>query len=147
MTNPYDTVASVVQIAGGAAFLSVPASSTQTIRSWGMGRQYTSLNDEGNFLIGDISPAPIKPASLVNSQSSPATQYFTRSKPQYQSLPVSSFIVVTANSVKNDGTGDQTTAINSILARAGSSIVFFPQGVYRVEGTIKVVSLSSRLVH
>ncbi|KAF3389749.1 Glucan 1,3-beta-glucosidase [Talaromyces pinophilus] len=85
---------------------------------------------------GLISPSPDKPASLLNSTG----DIFERSRPQYESYSASDFIIATANSISNDATGDQTTAINKLLAASVGKPVFFPAGIYLVEGTVFIPS-------
>jgi hypothetical protein len=53
-------------------------------------------------------------------------------------LGTGSFLVATQNNVKNDGTGDQTSAINSFLlkAKAAGQVAYFPAGIYQVGGTV-----------
>lgn len=133
VTNPYGTPASIIQEAGGNPFLTCPAGGEVTIKSWAMGLRYTSLYDSPTNTSGDIVPAPEKAASLLSNG-----KYFTQSRPQYQSSSSGAFLVITSHGVLNDGTGDQTAAINTVLSSAGSRVVFFPAGVYMVEGTVKI---------
>ena len=99
-----------------------------------MGRRYMSLDGTGTNGTG-IVMAPNKPRSLLDSSGS----WFARSKPQYDTLVPASWIIVTDGGfVKNDGTGDQTDAINKVLRSAGGKPVFFPAGVYACGGTIEV---------
>lgn len=78
-----------------------------------------------------MSLAPRKSSSLLDGSGA----YFSRSKPQYAG---SSPIVATYNGISNDGTGDQTDAINSLLSGNVGSIIFFPMGVYLVKGTVHI---------
>jgi len=97
-----------------------------------MGHRYTSFNDTGSSVTGDVNPAPSKPAILLDSQGN----IFERSKPQYED--VGSVVNVLDHGVSNNGQGDQSSAINSVLGSSVGSVVFFPAGVYTVESTIKV---------
>lgn len=99
-----------------------------------MGKRYTSILDEGSYQVGFLDPAPSKPPVLLDATG----RFYTRSKPQYETLSASSFIVVTAHGVSNDGTGDQTDAINSILSSNVGTPIFFPAGVYLIKGTVFV---------
>jgi glucan 1,3-beta-glucosidase len=78
--------------------------------------------------------APNKPTSLLDDNGN----YFTRSKPQYEDVSAGSIVVATSHGISNDGTGDQTAAINSLLSGNVGSLIFFPAGVYLVEGTVKI---------
>ncbi|KAL7912414.1 pectate lyase superfamily domain-containing protein, partial [Trichoderma velutinum] len=123
--------ASVVLVSGGETIL--PGSTGALyFNSWGMGPQYLSFDGSGSRKTGFINPAPNKPTSLLDSSTG---RYFTRSKPQYEN---SSPIIATAHGISNNGTGDQTAAINSLLSSNIGSVVFFPAGIYLAEGTIKV---------
>ena len=80
--------------------------------------------------------APSKPASLMNGGS-----IFERSKPQYESVPASSFVSVKSAGAKGDGTTDDTAAIQNVFnsAQAGQ-VVYFDHGAYVVSSTVKVPS-------
>jgi hypothetical protein len=65
---------------------------------------------------------------------------FTRSRPQYENLGADKFLVATQNNCKNDGTGDQTSAINAFLKKAAAAgqVAYFPAGIYLVKGTVEI---------
>ena len=108
-------------ISGGETIL--PGSGgAQYFNSWASGYQVTP-NQPGGKRNGFVDPVPDKPASLLNGNGA----YFTRSKPQYAGIDV---VVATDHGLANDGTGDQTAAINSLLASNVGAVVFFPAGVY-----------------
>lgn len=121
--------AAVVLISGGETIL--PGSGgAQYFNSWASG--YQVLPDfTGGKRNGFVEPAPDKPAALLDGNGA----YFTRSKPQYPGIDV---VSATDHGIANDGTGDQTSAINSLLSSNVGSVVFFPAGVYLVQGTVKV---------
>jgi Pectate lyase superfamily protein len=121
----------LVYVGGGTNYLLV-SGNTLNVKSWAMGKRYTSIEDSGSYQIGFIDPAPSKPAALLDGTG----KFYTRSKPQYENLSAGSFITVTANGVSNDGTGDQTNAINSILSKNVGTPIFFPAGIYLVKGTV-----------
>ncbi|KAI0384726.1 pectate lyase superfamily protein-domain-containing protein [Hypomontagnella monticulosa] len=128
--------ASVVLISGGATIL--PGSTGALyFNSWANGYQYLP-DGSGGKATGFINPAPEKPAALLDGNGA----YFTRSKPQYET---ESPIVATDHGISNDGTGDQSSAINSLLSGNVGSVIFFPGGVYMVENTIQV-PVGSRIV-
>jgi glucan 1,3-beta-glucosidase len=121
--------ASVVLINGGETVLD-GSSGALYFSSWAQGYQYLP-GGAGGKMTGFINPAPNKSPSLLN----PAGAYYTRSKPQYETA---SPIVATQHGISNSGTGDQSAAINSLLASNVGSVIFFPGGVYMVQNTIKV---------
>ena len=103
------------------------------ISSWIQGRQYLSANP-GMAVQGAQSTAT-KPATLLNADGT----VFTRSKPQYEGLPVSAFISTKANGAKGDGVTDDTAAIQAIFDSASASdIVYFDHGAYIISDTIQV---------
>ncbi|KAK6343403.1 hypothetical protein TWF730_010992 [Orbilia blumenaviensis] len=118
-----------------------PSGAPITIRSWASGRRYTTTNGKGAVVTGLVDPAPSKPAVLLDTRG----KWFTRTKPQYENLRASDVLVATENGVKNDGTGDQTLAINRLLAGASGKLVFFPAGIYQVSGTV-YVPVGTRMV-
>ncbi|KAJ5461211.1 uncharacterized protein N7458_002763 [Penicillium daleae] len=125
--------ADVVLVSGGEIIV---AGSTDALyfTSWNMGRLYDSLSGDGQDHTGFLSPTPNKPASLLDSSG----QYFSQSRPQYETYFSSDFVVATSNGISNDGTGDQTGAINTLLSSSVGKPVFFPAGIYQVESTVKV---------
>ncbi|KAL2128493.1 hypothetical protein VTI74DRAFT_9105 [Chaetomium olivicolor] len=88
-----------------------------------------------------VGGVPSRPASLLSGGS-----FFSRSRPQYETLGTGDFLVATAQGIKKDGTGDQTAAIDSFLQSAVSQgeMAYFPAGVYQVQSTMKV-PLGSRI--
>lgn len=100
--------------------------------SWAMGMRYQSLDGSGSYVTGLLDPAPNKPASLLDSSGN----IFSRSRPQYEDNP--SFVIATANGISNDGTGDQSAAINTLLSSNVGTPIFFPAGIYQVQSTVSV---------
>ncbi|KAL1957810.1 hypothetical protein VTO42DRAFT_5528 [Malbranchea cinnamomea] len=125
--------ASVVLISGGETIFE-GSSSPIYFDSWAMGRRYTSLDGEGEFVTGHMNPAPIRPPALLDE----AGNIYTRSKPQYERLSPSNFVIATEHGVSNDGTGDQSDAINDLLRSNVGTPIFFPAGIYMVEKTVFV---------
>lgn len=123
----------LVYVSGSTNYLQVPGNNL-TIKSWAMGQRYSSIQDEGSYQIGFLDPAPSKPTALLDATG----RFYTRSKAQYELIPNTSFVVVTAYGVSNDGLGDQTAAINNVLSANVGKPIFFPAGVYLVEGTVFV---------
>jgi len=103
------------------------------VASWTQGRQYAGAN-AGTAGQG-VQTTPTKPASLLNS----AGDVFTRSKPQYEGVPVSCFKSVKAAGAKGDGVTDDTAAIQAVFNAAnGTDIVYFDHGAYVITRTVKV---------
>ncbi|KAL8639668.1 MAG: hypothetical protein Q9228_003325 [Teloschistes exilis] len=116
---------------------------------WAQGHAYTTGTDTATngtctagtapsisqAIIQGALTAPSKPASLLNSKGA----VFERSKPQYETIPSSSFVSVKSAGAKGDGITDDTAAIQAIFNKATSGqIVYFDHGAYVVSSTIKV---------
>jgi glucan 1,3-beta-glucosidase len=75
-----------------------------------------------------------KPASLLNG-----AKIFERSKPQYENVPVSSFVSVKSQGAKGDGVTDDTAAIQAIFNNAKSDqVIYFDHGAYVITSTVNV---------
>jgi len=111
------------------------AGGSTTIDLWATGRRYNG--SAGSFQTGPVI-APRKAPSLLDSSG----KLLVKSRPQYEKLAPSNFLVATAsgNGILNDGTGDQTAAINAFLQQATRSglVAYFPAGIYQVGGTVFV---------
>jgi glucan 1,3-beta-glucosidase len=107
-----------------------------TVGQWSIGRRYTASDGTGSYQTGYLSVTPEKPMSLLDG----AGRWVARSKPQYETKSAGDFVVATDFAgISNDGTGDQTDKINSLLSSSiGVGPVFFPAGIYAVSGTVKV---------
>ncbi|THZ72556.1 glucan 1,3-beta-glucosidase [Aureobasidium pullulans] len=104
----------------------------KVVTSWGEGRQYAGTS--GSRVQGPLA-APSKPAALLDASG----KFFERSKPQYESLPASSFISVKSFGAKGDGVTDDTAAIQKAMAGTTSNqILYFDHGAYVVSKTINV---------
>jgi hypothetical protein len=130
------SVGAIVKTTDGQVLL--PAASTVLL--WAVGQRFTG--GQGGYQSGNVGGVPSRPISLLTNGGS----FFSRSRPQYESLGVGDFLVATAQGIKNDGTGDQTAAINSFLQNAveQGKIAYFPARIYQVQGTVKV-PLGSRI--
>jgi hypothetical protein len=126
----FSTCATAVQDATSKS--TILAGNTK-VASWVQGKLYESQNN-GKAVQG-TQTAPKKPATLLNS----AGNVFTRSKPQYENVPVSSFKSVKAAGAKGDGTTDDTAAIQALFnSVSASDVVYFDHGAYLVTSTVKV---------
>lgn len=115
---------------GGETIL---AAGNTTVDLWAHGRRY--IGGEGDRVTGLVQDRPKKPEALLDGSG----KLFTRLRPQYENLPASSFLIATQHSCGNDGTGDNTAAINAFLSQAASAgrVAYFPAGIDSVQGTVK----------
>ncbi|KJR86111.1 glucan 1,3-beta-glucosidase [Sporothrix schenckii 1099-18] len=69
-------------------------------------------------------------------------KYFERSKPQYDDVPVSSFLTARQFGAKGDGVTDDTVALNALFHEASNeftdSVAFVDAGYYLVTDTIRI---------
>ena len=103
------------------------------IASWIQGRIYSGA--DGGKPIQD-SQAPIKkPAILLDGSGN----VVTRSKPQYEDVPVSQFISVKSRGAAGDGVTDDSDVIQQVFDEAKTGdVVYFDHGAYVVTKTINV---------
>ena len=122
------------------------------VASWGQGNAYTTgagvtaahkratnssttPNAATQIVIQGALTAPSKPASLLNGKGN----VFERSKPQYETVPSSSFISVKSAGAKGDGVTDDTAAVQAALNQATSdNVIYFDHGAYLITSTVKV---------
>ncbi|KAK8050893.1 hypothetical protein PG993_002278 [Apiospora rasikravindrae] len=104
-----------------------------TVNLWAAGMRYVA--DEGFYRAGPAY-APPKGAGLLDKDG----KLFVRSRPEYENVDSSSFLVATNEGISNDGSGDQAGAINAFLEKAASAnqIAYFPAGIYQVGSTVLV---------
>lgn len=132
-------VPTAVQLTGGTTVLS-GATGTVTISGWGEGHEYVNGGGPNQFE-GPIVPNS-RPASLLSGK-----DYYTQSKPQYNSLPVSSFLSVRSSGAAGNGVQDDTHALQNAINDATSlgKVVFFDAGTYKVSSTL-FIPAGARLV-
>ncbi|KAI1771426.1 pectin lyase-like protein [Hypoxylon cercidicola] len=120
-------VGTTVQDEGGSTILA----GTGHVDLWAIGRRYNGT--KGTTTSGPVD-APPKGSRLLDEDG----KLFYRSRPQYENLGVGSFRIATDHGCRNDGTGDNTDAINTFLQEANDAgqIAYFPAGTYRVGGTV-----------
>ncbi len=108
------------------------AGGTTTIAAWGTGHKYTPSGP--NQFAGAITVNPRPAALLVNGR------YYTRSKPQYESLAASSFISARSSGARGDSATDDTSALQAAIdaSVAQNKILFLDYGLYRVTRTLKI---------
>ncbi|KAF2198358.1 exo-beta 1,3 glucanase-like protein [Delitschia confertaspora ATCC 74209] len=105
---------------------------SSTIRAWGQGRRYIPNGPE--VWQGSLNPAS-RSGGLLKDRS-----FYSKAKPQYETLGIDQFISVRSQGAKGDGITDDTTSIKNAIKSAASSrkILFFDHGVYKVTDTIYV---------
>lgn len=106
-----------------------------TITAWANGHSYSGNGNGPNKFSGAITPNP-RPATLLGNDG----RYYTRSKPQYENLPASSFLSVRSAGARGDASTDDTAALQSAIdaAVAQNKILFLDHGLYRVTSTIRI---------
>ncbi|KAI0196341.1 pectate lyase superfamily protein-domain-containing protein [Astrocystis sublimbata] len=135
---------SIVLVSGGATILPGTTGAPLTINSWASGRRYTDSAAGTGISTSDfLTPVPNKPSSMLSSSG----QWFTRSKPQYETLTAGDIVSVATFGAVGDGVTDSTTALNNAFTfgAARNQVVFIPAGVYMVSSTI-VMPMGTRVV-
>lgn len=125
-----NNVGTAIQQSGGGTLLQGTSGAT-VIAGWGEGNQYLPSTGPTRFQ-GPYTP-PVRQSSLLNGNI-----YYSRSKPQYGELPLSSFQSVRSAGAIGNGVTDDTTALQNIInsATAAGDVVFFDSGTYRITGTL-----------
>ena len=118
------------------------------VTSWMQGRGYTTGSEDAaastcattaptassTNIQGPLT-APTKPANLLNKDGI----FFERAKPQYETVPASSFFSIKSAGAKGDGKTDDTAAIQKAFDSANKDqIVYFDHGAYIITKTVKV---------
>ncbi|ODH53683.1 hypothetical protein GX48_00101 [Paracoccidioides brasiliensis] len=113
---------------------------TNKVDLWAIGRRYNGY--KGTYTSGKVD-APRKGSRLLDKDG----KLFYRRRPQYEEFGIGQFLIATEHGCKNDGTGDNTQAINSFLqaAKDAGQIAYFPAGIYRVGSTV-LIPTGSRVV-
>ena len=124
-----NNVPTAIQLTGGSTVLAGTTGST-TITGWGEGHEY--IPNGPNSFEGPFVPNS-RPASLLSG-----SNYYVQSKPQYGSLPVSSFLSVRSSGAAGNGVQDDTNALQQAIndATASGMVVFFDAGTYKVTSTL-----------
>ncbi|KIM94752.1 carbohydrate-binding module family 6 protein [Oidiodendron maius Zn] len=102
------------------------------VPAWGQGHMYVPTGPTQNQ--GLITPN-MRPTSLTVG-----SKFYQRSKPQYSSLPVSSFQSVRDGGALGDGTSDDTAALQSTILDAvqQDTVIFFDAGTYKITDTLYI---------
>ena len=118
-----------IQGAGQTTVLAGTAGAS-TISAWGRGNTYQPTGPTP--IQGPIVPNA-RPGSLLSG-----SDFYERSKPQYETVPLSQFVSIRDLGAAGNGQTDDTAAINAALASAAAAgkILFFDFGIYVVTSTI-----------
>ncbi|KAI1212403.1 glycoside hydrolase family 55 protein [Annulohypoxylon truncatum] len=111
---------------------SVILQGNQKVTGFTQGRQYDG--SEGKA-IQTAKENVRKPNVLLGDDG----KVFTRIKPQYESVPSSSFVSVKTAGAKGDGKTDDTAAIQKIFDSAKEGdVIYFDHGAYLISDTVKI---------
>lgn len=121
-----------VAVKGPSGTMLAGTGGSMTIPAWGTGHSYAPSGPVQ--FAGAITPNS-RPASLLSNG-----RYYTRSKPQYENLPASSFLSVRTAGARGDAATDDTAALQSAIdaAVAQGKVLFLDYGLYRVTRTIRI---------
>ncbi|PSS03376.1 exo-beta-1,3-glucanase-like protein [Coniella lustricola] len=105
-----------------------------TVSAFVQGHTYT-LTSGPTDTMGTVT-ANSRPAALLGSGSN----YYTQSKPQYETLTSADFVSVRTSGAVGNGVADDTAAIQSAInsAVAAGKVVFIDYGLYRITSTISI---------
>ncbi|KAH4821538.1 hypothetical protein HBH61_015100 [Parastagonospora nodorum] len=109
------------------------SSDATVIDAWAYGHRY--LPNGPRKSRGHIAPSE-RPADLLDASGN----YYVRSKPQYDSEPLTSFLSARDMGCTGDGKTDDTKALNGAIlkARGEGKILFMDAGYYLVTDTIYI---------
>ncbi|CAN8097707.1 unnamed protein product [Discula destructiva] len=112
----------------------VLAGGSTTIAAFAQGHAYT-LSTGPTDIFGPVT-ANTRPSALLGSGSN----YYTRSKPQYEALSASDFVSVRSAGAVGNGATDDTAAIQAAINSATSAgkVVFIDHGLYLLTSTISI---------
>ena len=107
----------------------------QKVTFFAQGRAYGGAG--GGRAVQSPQEEPVrKPDVLLDPDTG---KVFTRSRPQYEDVPVENFVRVKAHGAKGDGVTDDTDAIQAIFDRATpEQVVYFDHGAYIITRTVRV---------
>lgn len=103
------------------------------IDTWAQGNAMAAGAQQGRVQ-GDVNGAPSKPEALLGENG-----WFERSKPQYETVPVSQFVSLKSKGAKGDGATDDTAAIQAAIdGLQDGQILFVDHGAYLIQKTITI---------
>ncbi|EPE25182.1 Pectin lyase-like protein [Glarea lozoyensis ATCC 20868] len=103
------------------------------VQAWAQGHQYTLDTAPRN--LQQPSEPFYRPESLTRRG-----RFYTRSKPQYERIPLDRFVSVRDAGAKGDGETDDTLALARVIQSAAENdqIVYIDAGTYKVTSTIYI---------
>ena len=124
-----------IQLSGSKATILAGTTATLTIPAWGSGNVYSPNGPTTTQ--GAFTP-PARPSSLLAAGT--GGKYYERSKPQYDTLPLSSFLSARSLGAHGDGLTDDTTALQTAITTAATAgkILFIDAGNYKISRTLFV---------
>lgn len=127
-----NNVPTVVQHQVSKQVLLAGSTGQQTIAAWAQGTAY--IQSSTQTIVQQSINANPRPASLVAG----GNNYYTRSKPQYESYLASQFLSARTAGAKGDGVTDDTAALQAAVnsASAQGLILFIDAGTYKVTKTV-----------
>ena len=109
------------------------------IAAWVQGKSNSGQQQLGRTLAVQGPQQAVKVPDVLRNKST--GKVFTRTKPQYEKVPVSAFLSVKDNGAKGDGKTDDTAAIQALFDRCTrDQIVYFDHGAYLITDTVRVPS-------
>ncbi|KAK3303240.1 pectate lyase superfamily protein-domain-containing protein [Chaetomium strumarium] len=121
-----------VAVKGPGGTMLAGSTGSATIAAWSNGHRYTP---SGPVETSGAVSANARPAALLSNG-----RFYTRSKPQYENLPASSFVSARSAGARGDGATDDTAALQNAInsAVAQGKVLFLDYGLYRVTSTIRI---------
>ena len=121
-------VPTMVQGPSGTTLVGTTGSTT--IAAWGQGHEYTP---SGPTSLQGTFTANSRPGVLLSGSS-----YYQRSKPQYNTLPLSSFQSTKSSGAAGNGVTDDTYALQQVINNAATAgaVLFWDAGTYKVTSTL-----------
>lgn len=95
-----------VAVSGPSGTMLSGSSGSTTITAWSQGHRYTPNGPTNQ--VGAIA-ANSRPSALLDGN-----KYYTRSKPQYESLPASSFVSVRSAGARGDAAADDVSSLPTL---------------------------------
>jgi glucan 1,3-beta-glucosidase len=118
----------------------------QKVASWAQGRVYTayesSYEDHNLTCYGpaatyDRVQQSVEPAPISTSLLNPDGSVFTRSRPQYEGVPVQNFVSIKTFGCTGDGVTDETVCVQNFLnSIQPDQIAYIDYGAYVIRDTI-----------
>lgn len=109
---------------------------TTKIAAWGRGSRYTDGSGQGEF-VQEFLPNVEKSASLLDGNGN----FFSKSRPQYETLSVNDFASVRTYGAAGDGVSDDSDALQQAIDdNVNGKVVFIPHGAYVITKTVTIPS-------